>query len=83
MINTNVTVTEIEKMNLTAFIKKAMELRENAEFESYVDLLVDEIDNGTDLNDSLCVDALYPEPNGRLVKFGAWSNQSGMFWPEA
>ena len=75
-------MSEYKEMNLTTFIKQAMELHKNVEFESYVDLLVSEIDDNTDLADSLCVDALYPERNGRLVKFGTWSNQSGMFWPE-
>ena len=75
-------MSDYEKMSFTAFVKQAMKLHENVEFESYVALLPWEIDDDTNLNDFLCVDALYPDRNGRLLKFGSWSDQSGMFWPE-
>lgn len=72
------------KMSLTDFIKKSVERHPDAEFEEYVDLIVelDEINDYNDLHNAICLDAFYILPNGKQVKFGAWNNQTGVFWPD-
>lgn len=77
-------IMETSKMSVTDFIKRAMELHKDVEFENYVDLIpeLDESTDSSDLDDALCLDALYTLPNGRQIKFGAWNGQIGTFWPD-
>ena len=72
------------KMPLTAFIKKACERHPDAQFEEYIDLIVelDEINDYNELHNAICLDALYILPNGKQVKFGSWNDQTGVFWPD-